>query len=47
MVEDDIEGPLVLVSGPVVGDGMFREDLGMNGVQLASDAVEQLRPFGF
>ena len=42
MVEDDIEGPLVLVSGPVVGDGMFREDLGMNGVQLASDAVEQL-----
>ena len=26
---------------------MFREDLGMNGVQLASDAVEQLRPFGF
>ena len=25
---------------------MFTEDLGMNGVQLASDAVEQLGPFG-
>ena len=47
MVEDDIEGPLVLVDGPVIGDGMFTKDLGMNGVELASDAVEELGPFGF
>src|SRR3989442_13656673 len=46
MVEDDIEGPLVLVSGPVVGGGKFTEDLGVNGVELLRDAVEQLGPFG-
>src|ERR1700736_4824393 len=42
MVEDDIEGPLVLVSGPGVGDGMFTEDLGVDGVEPLRDAVEQL-----
>lgn len=47
VVENYIEGPLVLVSRPVVGDRMFTEDLGVNGVELASDAVEQLGPFGF
>ena len=36
-----------LVSRPVVGDRMFTEDLGVNRVELASDAVEQLGPFGF
>src|SRR5438105_6010542 len=47
VVEDHIDGPLVLVSRPVVGDGMFMEDLGVDGVELASDAVEQLGPSGF
>jgi hypothetical protein len=47
VVEDHIESPLVLVSGPVVGDGVFREDLGMNGVELSGDAVEQFGPWGF
>ena len=47
LVEDDIEGPLVLVDGPVIGEGMFTKDLGMNGVELASDVVEQLGPSGF
>ena len=47
VVEDHIEGPLVLVSRPVVGDRMFTEDLGGDRVELASDAVEQLGPFGF
>ena len=47
VAEDDIEGPLVLVSRPIIEDGIFTEDLGMNGVELASDAVEQLGPFGF
>jgi hypothetical protein len=44
VVEDDIEGPLVLVNGPIVGEGVFVKDLGMNGIELASDAVEQLGP---
>src|SRR3984893_6830614 len=47
MVENHLESPLVLVSRPVIGDGVFTEDLGMNGVELASDAVEQLGPFNF
>jgi len=47
MVENHIESPLVLVSRPVIGDGVFTEDLGVNGVKLASDAVEQLGPSGF
>src|SRR4029077_19673073 len=47
MVENHIESPLVLVSRPVIGDGVFTEDLAMNGVELASDAVEQLGPFSF
>ena len=47
MVENHIESPLVRVSGPVIGDGVFREDLAMNRVELASNAVEQLGPFSF
>src|ERR1700683_5104342 len=47
MVENHIESPLVLVSRPVIRDGVFTEDLAMNGVELASDAVEQLGPFSF
>ena len=47
MVENHIESPLVLVSRPVIGDGVFTEDLAMNRVELASDAVEQLGPSGF
>src|SRR6516225_6458472 len=47
MVENYIEGPLVLVSGPVIRDGVLTEDLGVNGVELASDAVKQLWPLGF
>ena len=47
MVENHIESPLVLVSRPVIGDGVFTEDLAMNRVELASDAVEQLGPFNF
>ena len=47
VAEDDIEGPLVLVSRPVIGNGVFTEDLGMNGVELLGDAVEQFGPFSF
>ena len=47
VAEDDIEGPLVLVSRPVIGDGVFTEDLGVNGVELLGDAVEQLGPLSF
>ena len=47
MVEDDVESPLVLVNGPIVGEGVFVKDLGMNGIELASDAVEQLGPLSF
>ena len=47
MVKDDIEGPLVLVNGPIVGEGVFVKDLVMNGIELARDAVEQLGPFSF
>ena len=46
VVEYHIEGPLV----PVLTSSrrwMFTEDLGMNGVELACDAVEQLGPQGF
>src|ERR1700730_12936427 len=46
MVANPIESPLVLRSSQVIGDGVFTEDLGMNGVELASDAVEQLGPSG-
>src|SRR5260370_17765267 len=42
-----MEGPLVLVNGPIVGEGVLAKDLGMNGIELASDAVEQLGPFNF
>src|SRR6266576_5931779 len=47
MVENHIESPLVLVNRPVIGDGVFTEDLAMKRVELASDAVEQLGPFNF
>src|SRR5258708_6658293 len=47
MVENHIESPLVLVSRPVIGDGVFTEDLAMNRLELASDAVDQLGPFNF
>jgi len=47
VAEDDIEGPLVLVSRPVIRDGVFKEDFGMNGVELLGDAVEQFGPFSF
>ena len=38
MVENHIESPLVLVSRPVIRDGVFTEDLAMNGVELASNS---------
>ena len=47
VAEDNIESPLVLVSRPVIRDGVFTEDLGMNGVELLGDAVEQFGPFSF
>jgi hypothetical protein len=37
----------VLVNGPIIGEGVFAKNLGMNGIELVSDAVEQLGPFRF
>ena len=47
VVEDDIEGPFVLGNEPIVGEGMLAKDLGVNGIELASNAVGHFGPLSF
>src|SRR5215469_3342950 len=45
--KDDVHGPFALVGGPVIAGSKVSQDLGMQGIELSGDGIEQLRPTYF